>query len=34
MTQNGVQEIKLFTWDKVAEQTLAQYRRIVHSMHQ
>jgi glycogen(starch) synthase len=30
MVENGTQEIKLFTWARVAEQTLAQYQNVVH----
>ena len=29
IVENGSQEIKLFTWDRVAERTLAQYHHIV-----
>jgi glycosyltransferase involved in cell wall biosynthesis len=27
--ENGTQEIQLFTWDRVAEQTLAQYQNVI-----
>jgi glycosyltransferase involved in cell wall biosynthesis len=29
IVENGTQEIKLFTWDRVAERTLAQYQNII-----
>jgi len=29
LVENGTHEIKLFTWNRVAEQTLAQYRNVV-----
>jgi glycosyltransferase involved in cell wall biosynthesis len=29
MVENGTHEIKLFTWDRVAERTLAQYHSVV-----